>query len=110
MRLEKVLLEFLPVSRLFVECNHRCSHRIVLLSNLDVVQTSSLAQIDPSSLCLSIGIQHGMAHLSTIAALLVPTKRCSCIKLVIGVDPHYASFEGCHHFMDFLLIIVQPSP
>jgi hypothetical protein len=31
MHLEKVLIEFLPVRRLFVECNHSCCHCFILL-------------------------------------------------------------------------------
>src|SRR5947209_4210564 len=61
-----------------------------------------LSQIDPNRFGLCIGIQDGMAHLATVAALFVATERCGCVELVVGVDPDNAGFEQSSHLVGFL--------
>src|SRR5258707_1622790 len=65
------------------------------------------AQVNPGCLDLRIGIQHGVAHFSSVAALLVATERGSRVELVIGVDPDDTGFEQGDHFVR-LLDVARP--
>src|SRR5205807_2091080 len=68
------------------------------------IQLLPLSQIYPYRLRLCIGIQNGMAHLASIAALLVATERRRCIELVVGVDPDNTGFEQSGHLVGFLQV------
>src|SRR5260221_2541223 len=65
------------------------------------------AQVNPGCLDLRIGIQHGVAHFSSVAALLVATERGSRVELVIGVDPDDTGFDQGDHFVR-LLDVARP--
>src|SRR5882672_6884631 len=56
-------------------------------------------EIDPDAFDLRIEFQRVLAHLASVARLLVTTKRRSRIRHVVGIDPDSAGFDRAREAM-----------